>query len=358
MLETVAKIPLYKTFRSVGHPKMMPIEIAFATTYMCNSRCKTCNIWEIKNRDGELRLWEYEKIFTTIGKLFWVTLGGGEPFLRRDFVDIAEKLLEICKPEVITIPTNGSLYQTIPSSIEKILDFPTKTNIILNISLDGIGADHDKIRGFPGNFKLTMKTIKRLKKIDNPNFILGIHTTISKYNIDKFRDIFYFVEKRIKPDSFIIETAQKRAEFFNLDSKICAKDEKVISILDWFGEKLKQRTCYDVSKLIKSFRIVYYNNVKKLITSGENSTCYSSFASCQITPYGDVWACSTRGNVMGNLRDFNYDFKKLWFSKQAESVRKSIKNEKCSCPLANVSYINILMNFNQAFRVLWNYLTS
>jgi MoaA/NifB/PqqE/SkfB family radical SAM enzyme len=358
MLDFIAKIPLYRSFRRIGYPKMMPMEIAFTTTYRCNSKCKTCNIWKIKHYGDELELWEYEKIFHSIGKLLWATLGGGEPFLRRDFTEIVIKLIEICKPEVITIPTNGSLHQTISKCIKKILRFSDKTKIILNISLDDIGVNHDNIRGFPKNFELITQTVKRLKNINDKNFTLGIHTTVSKYNINRFQDIFNFVEENIKPDSFIIETAQKRSEFFNLDSDICSDNKKIISVLDFFGKKLKQRSCYGIPKLIKSFRVVYYDNVKKLITSQKKLACYSHFASSHIKPYGDVWACAVRGDVVGNLRDFNYDFRKLWFSKKSEAIREQIKRRGCSCSLANVSYVNILMNFNHMSKVLWYYLTT
>jgi hypothetical protein len=47
---------------------------------------------------------------------------------------------------------------------------------------------------------------------------------------------------------------------------------------------------------------------------------------------------------MANLRDVNYDFRKVWFSDEAERIRASIRNKECHCPLANASYTNLLMN--------------
>jgi hypothetical protein len=47
---------------------------------------------------------------------------------------------------------------------------------------------------------------------------------------------------------------------------------------------------------------------------------------------------------MANLRDVNYDFRKVWFSDEAERIRTSIRNKECHCPLANASYTNLLMN--------------
>ena len=138
MLEIVSKIPFYKIFRRFGYPKIMPMNFTFRITHKCNSKCKTCNIWKIRDYDEELKLREYEKIFYTIGKPFWVTFSGGEPFLRKDFTRIVKKICEICNPKIITIPTNGSLYRTIPKFIKEISSFSSKTKIILNISLDGV----------------------------------------------------------------------------------------------------------------------------------------------------------------------------------------------------------------------------
>jgi hypothetical protein len=47
---------------------------------------------------------------------------------------------------------------------------------------------------------------------------------------------------------------------------------------------------------------------------------------------------------MLNLRSVDYDFKRVWFSKEADTIRASIKNKECHCPLANASYTNMLMH--------------
>ena len=47
---------------------------------------------------------------------------------------------------------------------------------------------------------------------------------------------------------------------------------------------------------------------------------------------------------MLNLRSVDYDFKRVWFSKEADTIRASIKAKECHCPLANASYTNMLMH--------------
>ena len=68
----------------------VPINLTFSVTNICQSRCKTCNIWEIyKNNpekcSEELSLNEIEKIFSSMGHIYIFNVSGGEPFLRSDF---------------------------------------------------------------------------------------------------------------------------------------------------------------------------------------------------------------------------------------------------------------------------------
>jgi hypothetical protein len=55
---------------------------------------------------------------------------------------------------------------------------------------------------------------------------------------------------------------------------------------------------------------------------------------------------------MGNLRDVNYNFEKIWFSNQAEKIRNPIRDKKCFCPLANASYTNMLVSYRTMAAIL------
>jgi len=77
-----------------------PYKINFSITSACNSRCQTCNVWrEFKKNPNitksDLSLKEIEKIFKTFPKsIIWLSLSGGEPFLRDDLVLICKKAVE------------------------------------------------------------------------------------------------------------------------------------------------------------------------------------------------------------------------------------------------------------------------
>jgi hypothetical protein len=45
---------------------------------------------------------------------------------------------------------------------------------------------------------------------------------------------------------------------------------------------------------------------------------------------GDVVECETKNSALGNLREVNYDFRRLWFSERASQVAREAANG-CFC---------------------------
>ena len=55
----------------------------------CNCRCVMCDIWK-RGAGDELTRDEYEKFFRANPDFTWLTFSGGEPFLRKDIVELAQ----------------------------------------------------------------------------------------------------------------------------------------------------------------------------------------------------------------------------------------------------------------------------
>ena len=202
------KILNLKAFRTFGfglqsHP--MPINFTVSVTNKCNARCKTCNIWRIYEEQpelskSELSAEEFERIFENIGKnAYWFTLSGGEPFLRKDIVEIYDALVRHCSPNIVNIPSNAITPKLIERRVREILQINNTNNnkptLIVNLSLDGVDSLHDEIRGVKGNFENFMNTFERLTvlKANFENLRVGVHTVVSIYNIEHLNDIYDFV---------------------------------------------------------------------------------------------------------------------------------------------------------------------
>ena len=359
----------YKLFRATGRAKMLPLSLTVSVTNVCNSRCRTCYIWELYRekpalKEKELKTYEFEEIFRSLGKnLVWITISGGEPFTRPDLVQICDAAYEHCQPKILIIPTNCLLTDAIEGKVKKILDIYRDSQVIVNLSFDGVGEAHDSIRGVPGNFEKLIATFGKLKalKEDFPNFEIGLHSVASKFNIKDLLELYNYA-KELNPDNYICEIAEHRSELFNADKSI----EPDIQEYKKFIEELRKRTRNDylgkggIVKLIQAIRLEYYQSVvQELEEKKQVIPCYAGFTSAQISAYGDVWPCCIMAYdaSMGNLRDVGYDFRKIWFSKRADEVRKRIKSTKCYCPMANVHYTNALCNFTTLAKVVVNSLS-
>jgi MoaA/NifB/PqqE/SkfB family radical SAM enzyme len=101
----------------------------------------------------------------------YILNSGGEPTVRSDFYEILLAEHRALPEATLQISTNGLLPQ-------RVLDIAAKADFKLEvgISLDGVGEDHDRIRGVKGNFTCVEKLVTGLKEL-KVNFSLGATLT-------------------------------------------------------------------------------------------------------------------------------------------------------------------------------------
>src|SRR6266567_4270814 len=287
----LARIPLFKLYRKFGWPQLLPLNLTLSPSPKCNSRCLTCNIW--MKRENELTIEEWDKVLASLGQApYWFTISGGEPLMYPHVVELAQLAYKHCSPGVINIPTNAIL-PNIPERVERIAKSCPNSQLIINLSLDGVGAKHDHIRGIPGNFA---KFEQRLKQL------LSLRKTLKNLTV-------------------------------GIDS-------------------VESKRFTGVAKITEALRVEYYKLVKRILDEKDQVIdCYAGWVSAQIYADGTVWPCCVRADNLGNLRDHHYDFKEIWFGDKIKEVRRSIAAKECHCPLANASYTNMLHNIPTLARV-------
>jgi len=346
------RLPLYSLRRLINWPPTLPFNLAVCLTTRCNLRCKTCSIYEVGS--DELILEEFEKIFKSIGpSLHWATLTGGEPFLRDDIDKIFFSLVSNCRPKIVNIATNGSLPDQIVGKVRCMaLSFP-QVRIIVNLSIDDIGPDHDRIRSREGSYARVLETFGRLKSLGLSNLSLGINTTISRFNEDRVPKILGELLK-LEADSYIAEAADKRAELNNLGLEFSPSIQAVLEALDFYRINIVSRKNKGIFKIVQAIRKEYYNISKNVLSGQTTIPCYAGIASVHLSVDGHLWSCPVKARDFGDLRRSGYDFRKVFFSRQADNVRKEIRQTRCSCASANVNITNILCNFGSLIRSAMN----
>lgn len=351
MLGVLLRVPLFQLYRRFGWPQMLPVNLTLSPSPKCNSRCLTCNIW--MKRENELTIEEWGKVLGSLGKApYWFTISGGEPLMYPHVVELAQLAYEHCRPGIINIPTNAIL-PNIPERVERIARSCPESQLIINLSLDGIGEKHDHIRGVTGNFHKFEERLEQLLSLRKQlkNLVVGIHSVVSTFSVGHLDEIIAYADKS-GADQFITEIAEPRVELDTVGLPITPETAEYAEAIDRLIAYVNSKSYKGMSRVTEAIRVEYYKLVKRILEEQDQVIdCYAGWVSAQIYADGTVWPCCVRADDLGNLRDYHYDFKEIWFGEKIREVRRSIVAKECHCPLANASYTNILHDLPTLARV-------
>jgi len=287
-------------------------------TNHCNFRCKHCFIdFSPKN---DLTLDQYKKLGQEIGPLFWLDMGGGEPFLRKD-------LIEICgafDAEILTIPTNGYYVDRIPKIVEQIQEVTTGELTIV-VSLDGLEKTHDRIRQ-KGSWDKAWTTIENIKRISGVR--VKVNTVICQENYDEIIPLMEYVQKR-KPDfhSIILLRGDPIDPTFGLPTmealnNIQGKIFKILASYDYGQTSVKARV------LRNYHRYLWNVSLQTIQSKTQVIPCQAGWSHAVVMGNGDVSSCEMLPPI-GNVKEASW--KKVWQSHELNKQRQSIKNKECFC---------------------------
>jgi MoaA/NifB/PqqE/SkfB family radical SAM enzyme len=333
------------------------VNLTVSVTYNCPSRCKTCDIWQ-KHVD-DLSLDEYGRIFPTLEKVpVWVTISGGDQFIRKDLAEIVALIRRQIEPGIINIPMNGVIEGRIFELLPKVAEASVGSQLVLNLSVDEIGEAHDELRGAPGNWEKLLRVAALIRdlKASYDHVVLGVHTVVSRFNVARIPAIEREARAVFKPDSYITEVAENRVELKTIDKEISPTNDDYRRAVAHLKNTIKaHRSNNPVARLVESLRLEYYDLAAQILEEKRQVIdCYAGWASAHLAPDGNLWGCCTRAESLGNLRDFDYDFRTVWLGPQANAFRESVRRHECSCPLANASYTNLLLDPRSLVRVTAN----
>ncbi|MDO8668366.1 MAG: radical SAM protein [bacterium] len=288
--------------------KFLAKDATIAVTYKCNSRCRMCNIWQIAN-PSDLPL---EYFYNLSPNLKYINLTGGEPFLRPDLPEIIKIIKTVSPKAKIIISSNGLAADLIVKQIKTIMKIDQ--NIGLRISLDGLGAVHDQVRGLNGFYSQVLATVSALKNLGVKN--LGFSFTIMDFNADQIPAV-YDLSKKLNLE-LALALVQNSEVYFK-------KNDNAIAKIDLAADGLN----YVITQELKSFKVKrwfrayydyglwYYLKFKKrLLKSG------AGLDSLFIDPLGDIYPSNLIKLPFGNLREA--PLHKIWHSREAKQMRQEI----------------------------------
>lgn len=311
----------------------MPYKYSFVLTNVCQSQCKTCKIWKIYEDNPELQqeeldTEEFKKVIDSISEdALWLNFSGGEPFLFPDIVEVIQYAFENC-PNLfmVNIPTNAISAGHISARVEELLEIkPDHIDLTVTISLDGVGEQHDEIRGVPGNWERAMDLYDDLEKYEeeHESFEAGFQTTVSKYNIHNLDEIFDFTRTASVP---IFTFAHESYYFYNEEQGEKIQDsidkEDLMEGIEYLYSEYSVNSLKDiVPKLYLKLAKRFYENPDQHVLPPS-----SGRGSITIDPYGKVKLFSYFGSEMGDLREHGYSVEEVLKTDKAKTELEKVDN--------------------------------
>lgn len=335
--------------------KRRPIQLTFFVTRKCNARCPFCFYLRSTEHpaDGaaELTLDEIRRISRSLGRLLWLAFSGGEVYLRKDLVEVSEIFHAQNRPAVMLYSTNGLLPALVRERTEQILERCRGSVVVVKLSLDGLGADHDALRETPGGFDKVMDSYRLLGELLEryPNFELGINTVFCSENQDRMDQIIEFVQGLEDVRTHTISLVRgnlANAHYKNADHR------KYRHATERLERNLKNRTSgsyrFTGARLKAAQDILQRRLIHQTALQRRRVIpCYAGRLNLVLTESGGVYPCEMLTDSLGNVRDSNYDLRQILRSERARAVMRGIEDNRCHCTHECYFITNILFNPQQ-----------
>ena len=205
-MDDCSSIPLlgYGEFSKWLHGKVgnqrIPIAGSLEVTMRCNLRCQHCYIppeRRLSRKAPELSLVAIQRILdeVTDAGCLWLLLTGGEPLLRRDFLDIYRYAR--AKGLILSLFTNGTLVT------ERIADYLAEWRPF-NIEITLYGATqetYERVTGIPGSYTRCRRGIDLLLERKLPLKLKTMLMTLNQHELDQMKSLAagFGVEFRFDP---------------------------------------------------------------------------------------------------------------------------------------------------------------
>lgn len=320
--------------------------VTFFITNRCNARCETCFYWKNLNNADEMvmSLEEIDQVSKSMPPFNHLLFSGGEPVMRKEMVDIAEIFYRNNKIISIDMPTNGLLSDRVGEVVNDILDRMPDVLLTVGLSLDGLEETHNKLRGVPGNWVKSMKTLEtvglirtqRMEKFHRgegpkPKLRVMSLTCINNQNIDEVESLANLLMKNPEIDGMMFECLRGQPKDECLMAPSREQFDQVVEMSIRLNEELYQRRFPEYKASWLSYiRNVYRFQRSHLVTGELPTTCQAGNALAVIEPDGRVRLCELL-EVIGDLREVGLNWSKVWLGDKAVKQRQWIREAKCSC---------------------------
>jgi len=321
-------------------PGSLPVLLLWVTD-QCNLRCRMCgDQWRIDLQHVRplLTVAEIGRIVEGARRLktLVVSITGGEPLLHPQIIEILNLIAHAGISA--NLCTNGTLLTD--DLVARLAGTSLKS---ISISLDSPNpGDHDRIRGREGAFQAAVSGIRRLRQA-MPELTVNINCTVTRKN---FRDLKEMITLAAELGCAKISFAPVHT---NLQHK--EKPKELFEGMIFTPGELAEltRELEEAAKLaaavgIRTSSRPFMRGIPRLYADpSPRQTCYAGYASCSISPWGDVAPCVDMVSTL-NVRDQPLD--EIWRSVPFQGLREEV--DRCASPCWDTTNAEIAIRFSPA----------
>lgn len=368
-------LPLWKELiyflSSVVRPN--PFYLIFFVTARCNSRCLTCfNLTKEGYETNELTLAEIAEIARKSPPLYQLTISGGEPTLRDDLPQIIalfKKYTGICHT---TITTNGLLPEKIVHILCQINSLCPKLHTRVTLSLDGLGPVHDHIRGVPGSFASTVKTLYQLQDLRRqiPRLRVAVNSVFCHQNQEHIGPLIDYVANNHQVENHLLLWVRglprdPSVSWVDLGKFIAAQsrlndlysNRENQGPLSRVFQELDRKVGQVVIQTITQKRAILPCRAgSKMIVldeTGRVRPCEpSAYQSLNKRKLRETDASERSPWLLGSLRENDYDLRSILSSSESREKISTIRKKGCHCTYECAIYASILSHLPSIPQVL------
>lgn len=298
-----------------GKPLISSLQ--FELSSRCNERCIHCYIPnDKKNKGFDMPLRKVKSILDEFAQMggIHVTLSGGEAFLHKDIIEIAE----YCREKDLQISILSNL---ISLKDEQIPRLKAVNLSLIQVSLYSMNPEiHDFITTVKGSFDKTIASIEKLVAADIP---IQISCPIMKANRKGYDKVLEYAKKlKVKAQTDYIMMARADLDTDNLANRLSLEETEELlrdiieNDIQYREDTLKQSSISDeIAFDIERFK--------------KQPVCGVGYDNCCITANGDVYPCAGwQDYVLGNV--YKQSLQEIW--ENSERVKELRKITQASFP--------------------------
>lgn len=335
------KAQAYKILtRALSRTLRTPPYLILFVSSECWMKCKHCwfnEDWKSNNLTNDfLTFEEIKKLSESINKTLFLSITGGEAFMRDDIEEILKLFTRKKKVFRYEIPTSGFMTSAIIEKTKNILEDNPDIPFRVDVSLDGNEEIHDQIRNIKGGYKNAVNTITELNKLKKKfsYFDVGVITTISNYNQNIIEEIAEIIENIHGDGEWMVNiirgnTRDSIANDVNYENYY--KAQEIIKNRISKGT-YKGHSGHTTARWLSAKNSVRRNVIKSILENNyKGGGCSAGSIGGVIYPDGSVYPCELLNDTFGNLREYDFNLKLLWNSEQADKIRNKIQDTFCQC---------------------------